>query len=81
MSNGRLFKLVDKFIAVSDFIKEQHVLAGFPSEKIVVKNNAIDIQQFKLNINKGNRSGIAFVSRISEAKGTNILKVLFKLSL
>jgi len=72
---GRLFQWVDRFIAVSDFIKDQHVQDGFPSGKIVVKNNCIDISKFSgKSYNSQQRNGIAYVSRISESKGVGLLK-------
>ena len=77
LSSRKLFKFVDKFIAVSEFIKEQHVQAGFPPEKIIVKNNCVDTKQFKSFNKTGDRSGIAFVSRIDKPKGTEELKFLF----
>ena len=73
--NGRLFKWVDRFIAVSDFIREQHIRAGFPPDKIVVKNNAVDLSRFHVEPEMV-RAGIAFVSSISTAKGVDVLKVI-----
>ena len=71
-SCGQLFRWVDQFIAVSDFIKQQHLLAGFSEDKIVVKNNGIDVDFLNI-IPSSKREGVAFVGRINEAKGINIL--------
>ena len=73
-ANGLLFKWVDRFIAVSHFIRDQHILAGFPAEKIVVKNNSIDALPA---IKKTNKVGIIFVGRVSEAKGSRVIKEIW----
>ena len=79
LSNGKLFKWVDRFIAVSDFIRDQHVRSGFPENKIVVKNNGMDLSRIHNIPVSIKRSGIAYVSRISTAKGSEILKQLIPL--
>jgi len=71
----RLFSLVDKFIAVSEFIKDTHIESGFPVNKIEVINNSIDV-----NLKKGgdwaDRVGLAFAGRVSTAKGAEVLRYL-----
>ena len=79
LSKGNLFKWVDRFIAVSDFIRDQHIRSGFPEDKIVVKNNGMDLDRIHNTPVSIKRSGIAYVSRISTAKGTEILKQLIPL--
>ncbi len=74
LANGRIFKWVDCFIAVSSFIKEQHVLAGFPSSSIVVKNNPINHLTPSSKSPQSIRKGIAFLGRLSISKGVNVLK-------
>lgn len=74
LHGGRLFRWVDRFIAVSDFIRDQHVRAGFPPDKIVVKHNSVNVERLRAVFGTAHRSGIAYVSRISAAKGSNILK-------
>lgn len=73
---GKLFKWVDGFVAVSKFIKDQHVRAGFPENKIFVKKNGIELapSYYKNQRNEKQCSGIVFVGRISNAKGVSILK-------
>lgn len=71
----RLFRWADKFIAVSEFVKHEYKRAGFPSEKIVVKYNGIDISDASLP-GDNPRAGIIFVGRLSAAKGTDTLKFL-----
>ena len=39
----RNYKLIDKFIAVSDFIKDKHIQTGFNEKDLKVNNNGIDI--------------------------------------
>ena len=78
-SSGRLFSLVDRFVAVSDFVREQHLRSGFPDNKIVVNNNGIPLHLLK---NKSyertwsNRRGVAFAGRVSNAKGASVLQHL-----
>jgi len=74
-----LFMSVDKFVAVSDYVRDQHVISGFPSDKIEVNNNGVDLQVLK---NKGYeklwsaRRGVAFAGRLSAAKGASVLRYL-----
>ena len=76
--NGRLFKLVDRFIAVSEYVKDQHVKSGFPEEKIVVRNNGIktNLLNKSYSDNRDERRGLAYAGRVSIAKGSNVLKYL-----
>ena len=71
----KVFGLVDKFIAVSEFIKDAHIKSGFPANKIVVINNSIDV-----HLKKGgdwvDRNGLAFAGRVSKAKGAEFLRYL-----
>lgn len=76
LAGGRLYRWVDRFIAVSDFIRMQHICAGFPSEKIIVKNNGIDIASLNKIPRKQCREGIVYVGRVSDAKGASIIPVL-----
>lgn len=77
LRGGGLFKWVDKFISVSDFIYKQHVSAGFPTSKIVIKNNGINLQLIRRITANITRDGIAYVGRVSRAKGSDVLKILF----
>lgn len=77
LEGGRLFKWVDRFISVSDFIYKQHVAAGFPAHKIVTKNNGMNLEAIKRIDSKVVRNGIAYVGRVSRAKGSDVLKRLF----
>jgi glycosyltransferase involved in cell wall biosynthesis len=76
---NRLYQWVDKFIAVSDFVKDKHVEAGFPEGSIVVKNNYFgEVQAIKnaSRLDPKDRKGLIYVGRVSKAKGSDILKKL-----
>ncbi len=78
-TSGRLFKLVDKFICVSDFVLEQHVESGFPQDKLVVRNNTVDtdlLNTLYVNNVQNKRKGIVYAGRISIAKGSNVIQYL-----
>ena len=70
--NSQIFQWVDKFIAVSQFIKDVHVQAGFPPHKIIVKPNSCDVPPIQPSSH--NRAGIVFIGRLVEAKGVSLLK-------
>ena len=73
--NHRLFKWIDTFIAVSEFIKDAHIASGFPADKIVVKNNSIKMESLNINEAKDKRrNGLAYISRISKSKGSDVIK-------
>jgi len=72
-----LFYKVDRFIAVSDFVRRQHVVSGFPADQLKVNNNGIDIvnlEQIGYAKSWTERTGVAFVGRISDAKGAAVVK-------
>lgn len=72
---GLLFRWVDKFIAVSNFVKDKYIAAGFPAEKIIVKYNGIN--ELTSTIDFSGRRGLTFVGRLTAAKGTKQLKAIF----
>jgi len=75
----KLFLWVNNFIAVSEYVRQQHKLSGFPDEKILVNNNGIDLKEFDGKSCPWNaRNGIAFAGRISVAKGAKVLKTIFQ---
>ena len=79
LSIFKKYKLIDKFIAVSSFVKDKHIQTGIPSEDIVVKTMA-DLKKIEKIIDDfiihTPPSGIVFAGRVSKAKGTEILKYL-----
>lgn len=72
------YRLVHKFIAVSEFIKKKHVESGFSKNDLIINNNGIDI----IKINKIKKSvkiinapkEVVFAGRVSDAKGAEVLK-------
>ncbi len=68
---------VDRFIALTNFSKGKFVEAGFPSEKIVVKPNFINVIDSQIN-SKINRNGALFVGRLSQEKGIRTLLKAWK---
>lgn len=70
-----LFNLVDRFLAVSKFVKDKYIQAGFPEDKILVKYNGIKLKNIAAKeIKACDKKGITFVGRLTPAKGTKILK-------
>ena len=76
--HGNLFKWVDGFIAVSNFIKDQHLLAGFPPNKIFVKKNGLDLSLVHQKQHKQKRNSIVFIGRISKSKGSEVIKFVIE---
>jgi glycosyltransferase involved in cell wall biosynthesis len=76
-TNGYLFRKIDRFVAVSDYVKDQYIRAGFPKEKIIVKSNGIELDgEIYKKQDWDSRSGVAFAGRVSTAKGVRILQYL-----
>jgi glycosyltransferase involved in cell wall biosynthesis len=80
----RNYKLVDKFIPVSDFIKKKHIQSGFSKRDLKVNNNGIDIELIEKIKNSNNikvkPAGIVFAGRVSEAKGVAVLKYIMPIA-
>jgi glycosyltransferase involved in cell wall biosynthesis len=77
--SGLLYKWVDRFIAVSEFVRDKYIEAGFPADKIQVKYNAAPALPEDLPFVKASeRSGVTFVGRIAPAKGTRIVKEIIR---
>ena len=74
-----LFQDVSRFIAVSNFVRDQHVNSGFPKDSIIVRNNGFDIAT-QVNIDESwlHRNGIVYAGRLSIAKGSKVLKYIIK---
>ena len=70
---------MNRFIAVSEFVKDKYIEAGFPEKKIKAKHNAAPTLAEGLEfVKESERSGITFVSRIAPAKGTSIIKKIIR---
>ncbi len=68
---GLIFKYVDQFIAVSNFVKRVHIQSMFPEDLISVRNNSIDLVNIDLTIV---REGVTFAGRVSVAKGALLME-------
>jgi starch synthase len=75
-----LSKKVDRYIAVSDHVKQEYTRWGFDSHKIIVIPNSIDTRSFA-SIHKKTHDGIniLYLGRMEEAKGVSILIDAFKI--
>jgi alpha-maltose-1-phosphate synthase len=75
-----LSKKVDKYIAVSDHVKQEYTRWGFDSNKIIVIPNSIDTRGF-VNFHKEMHDGIniLYLGRMEEAKGVPVLIDAFKI--
>lgn len=70
----RLMKRVDKVICVSEFIKEQLRLKGYPAEKLVVAHLGVDLAALNPRSTTSDEArGIIFVGRLIEKKGAKFL--------
>ena len=69
---GLLFRLVDGFVAVSNFVRDLYVRKGFPAERVHVKYNSVSVPE-GVRVD-GHRDGIAYAGRLHGAKGTAHLK-------
>jgi glycosyltransferase involved in cell wall biosynthesis len=67
-SRGR-FDAVDRFLAVSAFIRQKHVEAGLPAERILVKSNVVPAQARR----SGPGDYFLVLSRLSVEKGISEL--------
>jgi glycosyltransferase involved in cell wall biosynthesis len=76
-------KKVNKFIAVSNFIKSDLIRCGVKEEKIVVVHNGVDVVNFPSRIEKNNSFlNIGIVGQVIERKGhedvIDALEILLK---
>jgi glycosyltransferase involved in cell wall biosynthesis len=73
----RFFKLVDHFIAPSEFLAERYVAWGVPQDRVSVIENVIrpplDNQATAVTRNTNNLLRIGFFGQISPLKGINVL--------
>ncbi|MDD5013950.1 MAG: glycosyltransferase family 4 protein [Atribacterota bacterium] len=68
-------KLINTYIALSNFSKQQFVNAGFDENKITVKSNFIN---FDPGVSSEKRDFILYAGRFSPEKGTDILLEAWK---
>lgn len=67
---GTWQKHVDRFIALSEWMKDRVVNAGLPAPKVAVKRHFVDNPEPKLD---RPRVGALFVGRLTEEKGLRVL--------
>ena len=76
---GFLFKYTSQFIAVSGFVKNQHIKSGFDEKKIIIRNNGFPSQSLSdIDDSWLHRDGVTYAGRLSVAKGSRVLKYLIK---
>jgi len=64
----KLLNHIDKFIALTEFAKQEYIEAGIPQEKLVIKPNFLSKK--KVEIKKiEEKDGAIFASRLSKEKG------------
>lgn len=68
-----LISNTDKFIAVSNYIRQKLLDQGYPDRKIIVHRNGINLQDFDLEKNRPTDPIIVFVGRFVEKKGMKYL--------
>lgn len=74
-----LFGSVFKFIAVSEFVRDQHIRSGFPKDSIIIRNNGFNISsELKIDDLWLHRKGLVYAGRLSVAKGSRVLEHLIK---
>jgi colanic acid/amylovoran biosynthesis glycosyltransferase len=68
-----LIRRTDKFIAVSEFIRQRLLERGYPENKLIVHKNGIDLEFFKPNERDRRSDLVVFVGRFTEKKGIEYL--------
>ncbi len=68
---GRLFRWIERFLPVSEFVRDVHLRGGFPASKLTVKYNGVQVTP-----RQPSERYVAFAGRLDAAKGTTILKEL-----
>ncbi|MGA8489215.1 MAG: glycosyltransferase [Terriglobales bacterium] len=63
-------RMVDRYIALSEFSRSRFVNAGFPADRIVIKPNFVDPDPGKRT---GDGSYALFIGRVSQEKGAETL--------
>jgi glycosyltransferase involved in cell wall biosynthesis len=65
---GTWTKCVSRYIAISDFVKEIHVRAGLPAEKISVRSNIVPARDSAIQ-STSERRDVVVISRLVPEKG------------
>jgi glycosyltransferase involved in cell wall biosynthesis len=72
-------KIVDLFIALTETSRSKFILGGLPAEKVVVKPNFVDNENYSPRCQKSIRRYALFVGRLSPEKGIEVLLKAWKL--
>lgn len=73
INKKELFEKADKFICVSDFIRQRAIEAGFPEKKLITHYIGIDVEKFSFREKILDDQIILHVARLVEKKGTTYL--------
>ena len=74
---GFLFKYVSRFMAVSEYVREQHIRSGFPENRVTVRNNGFNTSlSIEVDDSWLHREGVVYAGRLSIAKGSKVLEYL-----
>lgn len=73
INKKELFERADKFICVSDFIRQRAIEAGFPEKKLITHYIGIDVEKFSFREKILDDQIILHVARLVEKKGTTYL--------
>jgi glycosyltransferase involved in cell wall biosynthesis len=71
---GQLARAVDRFVAVSEFARRRHIEAGFPADRIVVRDNIVPCPH-PAAVARRDRS-VCFAGRLDRGKGADLLPAL-----
>jgi glycosyltransferase involved in cell wall biosynthesis len=69
----RVWQRVDRFIALSQFARNIFVEAGFPADRIAVKQNFLLSHNVTIQEPESGRHGALFVGRLTEEKGIRLM--------
>ena len=77
LQRSRLFSRANRFIAVSDFLKQRMIESGYPAQKVVRHYIGVDTKRFvparEMSPQDERHSYVLSVARHSEVKGLDIL--------
>jgi len=79
VKTGNLMRLMDRFLAISEFVLDKHVEAGFPREKMLLKYNGVYLPGATGTAPPAERKGLTFAGRLVHARGVPILKGIIPL--
>jgi glycosyltransferase involved in cell wall biosynthesis len=69
-----LTKKVDKYIAVSEHVRQEYIKHGYNEDKIIVIPNSLDIDKFGNGVRRSHEyRNILYVGKMTFTKGVDIL--------